>query len=86
MKPKRPVEGWVDAVLSPNGLSPSEKLVAVVMARFMNWTTLANAYPGPSRVAAMTGLHVSTVKRCLDVLCVREWLVQTSKGWVDACR
>jgi hypothetical protein len=79
---KRAVDKWRAAVLSADcDLPPLARLVAIVMAMFMDWDSLDGAYPGPGRVAARTGMHVSTVKRHLALLCERGWLIQTEKGF-----
>jgi hypothetical protein len=74
-------DAWVDAILSPECDVPSAaRLTAIALSRFMDWDTLGNAYPGPDRLARMTGRHISTVKEHLKQLCELEWLTQTMKG------
>ena len=80
-KKEREVDRWVSSVLSAeSGLPPNARFVAVVMADFMSCDTLDNAAPGPARLATMTGLHISTVKRQIAILREREWLTRRSKG------
>jgi hypothetical protein len=82
-KTRRRVDEWVDAILYESGLPATGRLVAIVMARFMDWETLGNAWPGPALLAELTGLHQSTVKEWLGRLCDAGWLEQTHRGGSD---
>src|SRR2546426_8924397 len=78
---RRPVEQWVDEILSGgSGLSPTDRLVAVALSRYMDFTTLGDAYPGAARLSADTGFDVRTVQRWLKRLEEKSWIDQTARG------
>lgn len=76
---RRPVEEWVDDVFASD-LSTSAKIVALAMARFMDWHTLGGVWVSPTRLAEMTGLTVRSVRRSIRLLLERGAIRQTSKG------
>src|SRR5579862_8442076 len=72
---------WLWTVLSEKcDLPGTSRLVAVALSRFMDFETLDGAFPGPARLAGMTGLNESTVKRHLAFVCEAGWLKQVEKG------
>lgn len=84
-KKPRAVDEWIRAVLSPTSrLSPTARLVAVALSRYMDFTTLDDAFPGPARLASDTGLHHRTVQRHLASLTKAGWLQQTVLGGTTA--
>src|SRR4051794_35373875 len=78
-KKRRARDDYVDAIWASD-LRPSQRLVLLALARFMGLDDLANAYPGPARLARETGLGQSTVKQMLVDLQNLGWITQTHNG------
>lgn len=67
------------AAICESGLSPVTRHVALTLALYMNERG-GSAYPGPTRIANDTGLHVSTVKERLTELERFGWLECVERG------
>jgi len=80
MTKKKEVDCWRNSVMCESDLPPNARYVGLWLSFYMDWDTLDNARPGSDRLAAETGLHITTVKRQLKVLRDRGWIVATSKG------
>lgn len=73
---------WREAVISkdePNGLSPTQRLVALAFCEHVNNGTL-EGFPGPAALARRTGLSPRAVKDALRALVAAGWLFQVKKG------
>lgn len=73
-----PLFTWRSAVVSSD-LPASTKLVALALSLYMNERG-GSAFPGATRLAADTSLHLRTVKRLLTELTDAEWLVLARRG------
>lgn len=67
MSPKTFALAWLDAVAAAP-ISTSAKAVALVMATHANYSTGAGMRAGNERLAAMAGLSVRQVRRCIGDL------------------
>lgn len=70
---------WRDALAAHGPDEPAVHLVALRLSTYMD-DDGSNAYPGATRLARETRLHVSTVRRHLRTLVAAGWLEQTETG------
>ena len=63
---------WTEAVWQMDGLSPTERLLMLALARHADKDGVC--WPSHSRIAALTGLTVRTIQRTLPALVERNHL------------